>query len=126
MSRFKSVYTRSDRAGAGFIMQFVFTLNGKVLREILELHGNIHSLRGHLLEPRTSQIFKVVEKTQQFQQEKETSFTPQVKMSRNKAAWLTHAKTYPMRVDDAPSPKVGLGEVVIRNVATALVSDIFS
>ncbi|KAK1722648.1 chaperonin 10-like protein [Colletotrichum acutatum] len=41
-------------------------------------------------------------------------------MSRNKAAWLTRAKNYPFKVDDAPFPTAGPGEVVIKNITTAL------
>ncbi|KAF6806323.1 hypothetical protein CSOJ01_08899 [Colletotrichum sojae] len=41
-------------------------------------------------------------------------------MSRNRAAWLTGAKVRPFLIDDAPFPEAGPGEVVIRNVVTAL------
>ncbi|KAI8296059.1 hypothetical protein K4K56_008067 [Colletotrichum sp. SAR 10_98] len=41
-------------------------------------------------------------------------------MPTNRAAWLTEPKSYPFQIKEAPFPTAGLGEVVIRNVVTAL------
>ncbi|GJC87267.1 dehydrogenase orsE [Colletotrichum liriopes] len=41
----------------------------------------------------------------------------------NKAAWLTFSKAYPFKVDDAPFPTAGPGEVVIKNTVTALIAN---
>ena len=38
----------------------------------------------------------------------------------NKAAWITAAKATPLKVDVAPDPKPGAGEVVIKNGAAAI------
>ncbi|KAF9871814.1 zinc-binding dehydrogenase [Colletotrichum karsti] len=38
----------------------------------------------------------------------------------NRAAWLTGPKIHPFKIDDAPFPQARPGEVVIKNVATAL------
>ncbi|KAI8299817.1 hypothetical protein K4K61_010344 [Colletotrichum sp. SAR11_59] len=44
----------------------------------------------------------------------------QVNMPTNRAAWLTEPKSHPFQIKDAPFPTAGPGEVVIRNVVTAL------
>ncbi|KAK2770636.1 zinc-binding oxidoreductase [Colletotrichum kahawae] len=41
-------------------------------------------------------------------------------MPTNRAAWLTEPKAYPFQIKEAPFPAAGPGEVVIRNVVTAL------
>ena len=41
-------------------------------------------------------------------------------MASNTAAWLPSAKVYPFEVKEAPMPKPGADEVVIRNYATAI------
>ncbi|OMP83238.1 Zinc-binding alcohol dehydrogenase domain-containing protein cipB [Diplodia seriata] len=41
-------------------------------------------------------------------------------MARNQAAWLLEAKLKPLKVQDAPDPKPGPGEVVIKNAAVAI------
>jgi len=38
----------------------------------------------------------------------------------NQAAWLTAAKTKPLKVGSAPTPKAGAGEVVIKNEYVAI------
>ncbi|KAL1620744.1 hypothetical protein SLS56_009564 [Neofusicoccum ribis] len=41
-------------------------------------------------------------------------------MTKNQAAWITEAKGKPLKVDEAPTPKPGPGEVVIKNAAVAI------
>lgn len=41
-------------------------------------------------------------------------------MAKNQAAWITEAKGKPLKVDEAPIPKPGPGEVVIKNAAVAI------
>ncbi|KAL1639657.1 hypothetical protein SLS58_007716 [Diplodia intermedia] len=41
-------------------------------------------------------------------------------MAKNQAAWLLEAKLKPLKVQDAPDPKPGPGEVVIKNAAIAI------
>ncbi|KAH8690182.1 chaperonin 10-like protein [Talaromyces proteolyticus] len=41
-------------------------------------------------------------------------------MAQNQAAWLTGASVHPFRVQDAPYPTAGPGEVVIQNAAVAI------
>lgn len=43
-------------------------------------------------------------------------------MPTNRAAWLVEPKSYPFQIKDAPFHRAGPGEVVIRNIVTALVS----
>ena len=38
----------------------------------------------------------------------------------NKAAWITASKANPLEIDDAPLPKAGADEVVIKNHAAAV------
>lgn len=40
----------------------------------------------------------------------------------NKAAWITAKRAQPLHVSDAPKPKAGPGEVVVKNAAVAIVS----
>lgn len=42
-------------------------------------------------------------------------------MSKNQAAWITEAKSRPLKVDAASDWKAGAGEVVIKNAAVAIV-----
>ncbi|EKG10963.1 Alcohol dehydrogenase superfamily zinc-containing [Macrophomina phaseolina MS6] len=41
-------------------------------------------------------------------------------MSKNQAAWITEPKGKPLKVSEAPDPKPGAGEVVIKNAAIAI------
>ncbi|OJD36155.1 zinc-binding oxidoreductase [Diplodia corticola] len=41
-------------------------------------------------------------------------------MTKNQAAWITEAKLKPLKVQGAPDPKAGPGEVVIKNAAVAI------
>lgn len=41
-------------------------------------------------------------------------------MAKNQAAWITEAKGKPLKVQEAPDPKPGPGEVVIKNAAIAI------
>ncbi|EOD52674.1 Alcohol dehydrogenase superfamily zinc-containing [Neofusicoccum parvum] len=41
-------------------------------------------------------------------------------MTKNQAAWITEAKGKPLKVGEAPTPKPGPGEVVIKNAAVAI------
>lgn len=41
-------------------------------------------------------------------------------MAKNQAAWITEAKGKPFKVQEAPNPKAGPGEVVIKNAAIAI------
>lgn len=41
-------------------------------------------------------------------------------MTNNQAAWLTEAKTTPLKIDDAPLPELKPGEVLIKNAAVAI------
>ena len=38
----------------------------------------------------------------------------------NKAAWITAPMAHPFKVDDAPMPKAGPGEVIVKNHAVAI------
>lgn len=42
-------------------------------------------------------------------------------MTKNQAAWITEAKSRPLKVDEASNWKAGAGEVLIKNVAVAIV-----
>lgn len=39
----------------------------------------------------------------------------------NRAAWITEAKAKPFKVDAAPYPTAGPGEIIVKNFAVALV-----
>ena len=41
-------------------------------------------------------------------------------MAKNQAAWITEAKGKPLTMKEAPNPKAGPGEVVIKNAAIAI------
>ncbi|KAL1622690.1 hypothetical protein SLS56_008615 [Neofusicoccum ribis] len=41
-------------------------------------------------------------------------------MTKNQAAWITHPRAKPLKVDEAPEWKAGPGEVVIKNAALAI------
>lgn len=43
-------------------------------------------------------------------------------MSENQAAWIIAPKAYRLSVQDAPAPKAGLGQVVLKSAAIAIVS----
>lgn len=43
-------------------------------------------------------------------------------MPENEAAWITAAAAYPFTVKSAPKPEPGVGEVVIKSAAVAIVS----
>lgn len=42
-------------------------------------------------------------------------------MVENRAAWIPAPKAYPLTVQDAPAPKAGPGQVVLKNAAVATV-----
>lgn len=45
-------------------------------------------------------------------------------MTKNQAAWITHPRAKPLKVDEAPEWKAGPGEVVIKNAAVAIVRQV--